>query len=98
MDAAGPVPDDKITETPPVAVTAPAGTGHPSPTAGRVCIVVAAVLWSSSGAFTKVLREATPLGLNEPLLTPLQIAAIRVLFAGAVLLPLLGRRDLVFRP
>jgi drug/metabolite transporter (DMT)-like permease len=65
---------------------------------GRLCILAAAVLWSSSGAFTKVLREATPLDLNDPLLTPLQIACCRVLFAGAVLLPLLRRRDLVFRP
>jgi drug/metabolite transporter (DMT)-like permease len=71
---------------------------HPSPALGRLCIVAAAVLWSSSGAFTKVLRESTPLGLNDPLLTPLQIACCRVLFAGAVLLPLLSRRDLVFRP
>src|SRR5262249_29185054 len=52
---------------------------HPSPAAGRICIVLAAVLWSTSGAFTKVLREATPLGLNVPLLDPLQIACLRVL-------------------
>src|SRR5262249_18499461 len=56
------------------------------------------VLWSTSGAFTKVLREPTPLGLHEPRLHELQIAAGRVLFAGLVILPLVRPRDLTFRP
>src|ERR1700716_823084 len=69
-----------------------------SPTPGRLCIVVVAQLWSISGAFTKVLTKDTALGLNAPEVTPLQIAFFRVLFAGAVLVPTLRRRDLSFRP
>jgi drug/metabolite transporter (DMT)-like permease len=63
-----------------------------------VCIVLAALLWSTSGAFTKVLTRDTLLDLNTPEITPLQIAFFRVLFAGAVLVPTLRRRDLSFRP
>jgi drug/metabolite transporter (DMT)-like permease len=65
---------------------------------GRLLIILAAVLWSTSGAFTKVLREKTPLGLNNPSVDPLQIAAGRVLFAGLVFLPLVRPRDMRFRP
>jgi drug/metabolite transporter, DME family len=65
---------------------------------GRLCVVLAAVLWSTSGAFTKLLRERTPLGLNEPPLGGLQIALLRVFWAGVVLLPFVRRRDLSFRP
>jgi drug/metabolite transporter (DMT)-like permease len=65
---------------------------------GRLCVVLAAVVWSTSGAFTKVLREDTRFGLNQPPVPPLQIAFIRALCAAAVLLPLLRRRDLSFRP
>jgi drug/metabolite transporter (DMT)-like permease len=65
---------------------------------GRLCVVGAALLWSTSGAFTKVLREDTGLGLNEPQLAPLQIAFFRVFFAGLVLVPFLRRGDISFRP
>jgi drug/metabolite transporter (DMT)-like permease len=71
---------------------------NPSPAQGRLLIVAAAVLWSTSGMFKAFLIEPTPLGLNEPRLEPMQIAAGRVLFAGLVLLPLLRRRDVTFRP
>ena len=71
---------------------------NPSPASARVCIVAAAVLWSIGAAYAKVLREDTALGLNVPLLDPLQIASLRVLCAGIVLLPLLRRRDFSFRP
>ncbi len=67
-------------------------------TQGRLCVVLAALLWSTSGAFTKVLRHPTPLGLDEPEVLPLQIAFFRVLFAGLALAPLLRPRDLVLRP
>src|SRR6516162_4657595 len=50
-----------------------------SPAHGRLCVVLAALLWSTSGAFPKLLREATPLGLNQPEVKPLQIAFFRVL-------------------
>src|SRR5712692_786991 len=65
---------------------------------GRLCILVAALLWSVSGVFTKVLTQDKPLGLNTPTLHPLQIACFRVLFAGLFLLPTLRPRDLSFRP
>ncbi len=78
----------------------------PSLAEGRWCLVAAALLWSTSGAFTKVLTIDTALGLNQPPLDPLvvgelklpvQIACYRALFAGLVLLPALRRRDLSFR-
>ncbi|MFO0846492.1 MAG: DMT family transporter [Gemmataceae bacterium] len=70
----------------------------PSPAQGRLLILAAAVGWSLSGLFTRVLSEPTPLDLHEPALTPLQIAAGRVLFAGLVMLPMLRPRDVSFRP
>ncbi len=65
---------------------------------GRLCVVLAALMWSTSGAFTKVLTLPTSLRLDSPAIAPLQIACFRVLFAGLVLLPILRRRDLSFRP
>jgi drug/metabolite transporter, DME family len=79
----------------------------PSLAQGRLCIVVAAILWSTGGAFTKVLTQDTFAGVNEPRLDtfridaldiPVQIACYRALFAGLVLMPTLRRRDLSFRP
>ena len=64
----------------------------------RLCVLLAALLWSTSGAFTKVLRENTALGLNEPSIDPLSIAFWRVVFAAGVFLPMVRRRDLTFRP
>jgi len=34
---------------------------------GRLMIVAAALLWSTSGAFTKILTKPTPLDLDQPL-------------------------------
>jgi drug/metabolite transporter, DME family len=74
-----------------------------SPARGRLYIFLAALLWSTSGAFTKVLTQDTALGLNDPALdaypvgdvnVPVQIACYRVLFAGLVLLPLVRRSDM----
>jgi drug/metabolite transporter (DMT)-like permease len=65
---------------------------------GRLCIVLAAVLWSLSGAFTKLLQHPCRLGLHEPPLPALVIAFYRIFFAGLVLVPTLRRRDLSFRP
>jgi drug/metabolite transporter (DMT)-like permease len=77
----------------------PGGTpAAPAPAGGRLCVALAAVFWSTSGALTKLLTQDTPLHLNESHITPLQIAFWRVLFAGLVLLPLLRRRDLSWRP
>ncbi len=75
-----------------------ADESKPTLRSARLCIVAATILWSSGSVFAKVLREDTAFGLNAPLLDPLQIASLRVLCAAAVLLPLLRRRDLSFRP
>jgi drug/metabolite transporter (DMT)-like permease len=70
----------------------------PSPAAGRVCIVLAALLWSTSGGFSKVLTKDTAFALNDPPLAPLLIAFYRALFAGLALAPTVRRADLTFRP
>lgn len=64
----------------------------------RLCLVVAALLWSVGGLFTRLLSRETSLGLHSPALSSLQIAFYRALFAGLVFLPLLRGRDLTFRP
>src|SRR4051812_21500959 len=69
-----------------------------SPSRGRLLIVVAALLWSLSGAFVKVLTRDTAFGLGDPPVPGLQIAFYRALFAGLALVPTLRRRDLTFRP
>lgn len=65
---------------------------------GRLCIVLAALMWSTSGAFTKALTLETVLGLHEPRLEGVPIACYRVLFAAAVVAPFLRRSDLSFQP
>ena len=78
-----------------------------TPAHGRMCILLAAILWSLSGAFTKVLTQTTFLGLNEPPIEtlavagtqiPVQIALYRALFAGLVLVPTLRSSHIQFRP
>lgn len=63
-----------------------------------MCIALAAVLWSLSGLFTRLLQNPTPLELHEPQLTPLQIAFFRALFDGLFLVPMLRPRHIRFRP
>ncbi len=70
----------------------------PSLTQGRCLIALAAVLWSLSGGFSKILTKNTPFGLNTPEVDGLVMAFYRAFFAGVVLLPVLRRRDLSFRP
>lgn len=65
---------------------------------GRLCVVLAALLWSTSGAFTKVLTLPTAFHLDQPPIRSDLIACCRVLFAGLVLVPTLRRSDLTFRP
>lgn len=64
----------------------------------RLTIALAAVLWSTSGAFTKILTRDTGFGLDEPPVLPLQMAFFRAFWAGMVLLPTIRYRDLRFRP
>ena len=73
-------------------------SARPTLAQGRLCIVLAALMWSTSGAFTKALTQETPLQLNTPAVAPLQIAFFRVIFAGLALLPLLRKEDISFRP
>ena len=75
----------------------------PSPSApsaghGRLCLLLAAVLWSTSGAFTKLLTLDTGLGLDVPRIHPLMIAFCRVLVVAGVFAPAIRRRQLTFRP
>jgi drug/metabolite transporter (DMT)-like permease len=69
-----------------------------SATRGRWLVVIAALLWSLGALFTRLLQRDTILGLNEPALSPLQIATFRALFAGLFFLPALRPRDITFRP
>jgi drug/metabolite transporter (DMT)-like permease len=72
-----------------------------------LCILAAAVLWSLSGAFTKVLTAPTGYGLDLPRIetfdlgetrVPVQLAFYRAFFAGLVLVPTLRRGDIQFKP
>ncbi len=69
-----------------------------SPTQGRLCIVLAALLWSLSGAFKCFLLNDTrwdaPLGPEK--VGPVAIAFYRALFAGLSLAPTLRRVDISF--
>jgi drug/metabolite transporter (DMT)-like permease len=67
-------------------------------THGRLCVVLAALLWSTSGAFTKVLTLPTVFHLAQPPIQSELIACCRVLFAGLVLIPMLRRTDVTFQP
>jgi drug/metabolite transporter (DMT)-like permease len=57
----------------------------------RAMVLLAGALWSLSGLFAKALKNPTVFGVHEPDLPPLEIAAARALFAGALLIPLLKR-------
>jgi drug/metabolite transporter (DMT)-like permease len=65
-----------------------------TPTKARALIVLAAVMWSTSSLFTRFLSEPTFLGLDQPKLHPLQIAAFRVFFAALALVPFLRPKDI----
>ncbi len=65
---------------------------------GRILVVLAAVFWSLSGAFTKILTQQASFRLDGPPVTAIQIAFFRIFFAGLVLLPGLRRRDVTWRP
>jgi drug/metabolite transporter, DME family len=73
------------------------GATLPSPAQGRLLVALAAILWSLSGAFTKLLTKETALHLDQPEISGLLIAFYRALFAGLVLLPSLRPRDISFR-
>ncbi len=79
----------------------------PSLAKGRLCIVLAALIWSTSGAFAKILTQPTFFAADQPALETLdwqgkrydvQIACYRALFAGLVLALTVRRADITFRP
>src|SRR5262249_27818259 len=88
------------TRTPLITAAKPVYVEEPAlpPGQARLFVILAALLWSTSGAFTKVLREETVFHLNEPKIEALPIAFYRALCAAAVLWPLLRKRDVSFRP
>src|SRR5690349_12950794 len=73
------------------------GTGS-SIAFARVCLVFAALLWSLGSVFMRLLREPLGLGLDSPSLSPLQIAFFRGLFGGLLMLALVRRAVMHFRP
>ena len=79
-------------------VSKSARSSIPTLAGGRLCIVLAAVLWSLSGLFTRLLQNPSALNLNAPALMPIQMAFFRALFAGLVMVPLVRRADVRFRP
>jgi drug/metabolite transporter, DME family len=70
----------------------------PSLFTARVILLTAAVLWSSGSFFIRLFQESTILHLDEPRLSPIQLAFYRALFAGLCLVPLIRRPDMRFRP
>jgi DME family drug/metabolite transporter len=69
----------------------------PSSSTPRLLIVAAAVLWSLSALFVRLLQEPLGLGLDTPRIDPLVIAAYRSLFAGLMLLPFVPMADMRIR-
>lgn len=71
-------------------------------TQGRLLIVTAAMLWSLSGAFVKLLTKDTAIGrwldVQEPAVPGLVMACYRTLFAGLAISLFLRRGDFSFRP
>ncbi|MBA4187491.1 MAG: hypothetical protein C0467_05675 [Planctomycetaceae bacterium] len=64
----------------------------------RLCLVLAAVLWSLGSVFMRLLREPLGLGLDSPQLSPLLIAFYRGLFGGLFMLALVRPGQFTFRP
>jgi drug/metabolite transporter (DMT)-like permease len=73
-------------------------SGSPSLAGARVCLVLSAVLWSLGSVFMRLLREPLGLGLDQPTLTPIQIAFYRGFFGGLFMLALVRRAEIAFRP
>ncbi|HYV34212.1 MAG TPA: DMT family transporter, partial [Gemmataceae bacterium] len=71
---------------------------QPTLTQGRICLALAAVLWSLSGPFTKLLTKVMVEEYDSPPIAPPQIAFYRVFFAALVLAPTLRPAELQWRP
>src|SRR5260370_42087888 len=73
-------------------------THNTSLTRGRLLIIFAAVLWSLSGIFKCILKDATSLRLGDGPVDDLAIAFYRPFFAGLFLLLTVRRQAISFRP
>jgi drug/metabolite transporter (DMT)-like permease len=71
---------------------------NPSVAAARFCLIASAVLWSLGSVFMRLLIEPLGWGLEQPRLSPLLIAFYRGIFGGLVMLALVRRADIRFRP
>lgn len=69
----------------------------PSAAGARAGLILAAVLWSLGSVFMRLLREPLGLGLDEPALSPLQIAFFRGLFGGLLLVAMVRRAEMTVR-
>jgi len=69
-----------------------------SASGARLCLILAACLWSLGSVFMRLLREPLGLGLDTPQLSPLLIAFYRGLFGGLFMLALVRREQFTFRP
>jgi drug/metabolite transporter (DMT)-like permease len=65
---------------------------------GRLLVLSAAILWSLSGAFTKVLTQESSFHMGPSPVTGIQIAFYRAFFAGLSLVPVLRPQAIAFRP
>lgn len=74
------------------------GQSAQSANGARLCLVLAACLWSLGSVFMRLLREPLGLGLESPELSPLLIAFYRGLFGGLFMLALVKREQYTFRP
>lgn len=70
----------------------------PSLFKARLCLVLAAILWSLGSVFMRLLQHDLKIGLHEPQLSSLQIAFYRGLFGGLFMLALVRRSQITFRP
>lgn len=67
-------------------------------TRARLGLALAAVLWSLSSFFIRLLTTPTWFKLEEPKLSSLHVAIFRSLFSGLALLLIVKRKDMHFRP
>ena len=92
------VPDLQRATAPPAAPSAKeAGSSRPTLATARFYVLLAAVLWSLSALFTRILTHETPLRLGPKAADGTSIAFFRVVFASLAILPLVRPSGISFR-